>query len=430
MRKLATILMLVALCVTAMWADDDRAKELDRIKAAQNVLSEIMAAPDKGIPEEILGSADCVAVVPSMLKGGFVFGGRYGKGVATCRTTGDHWSAPVPIRIEGGSWGLQIGGQAVDLTMVVMNRKGMDQLLQSKFKLGADVSAAAGPVGRHVEGTTDWKMRAQVLTYSRARGAFAGATLNGAVLKQDADDTVLLYGKQVPYTTILSGKAPDPKGTEPFVAEVARYFRESRAHEVGSKAPTSGTSGERSTTARSESTPTASTGTAATSSQPTASSSQNETTGGTANAATQPPASSTQTGTTGSVAGNERMGTQSTTSSALPGTQQSGAQAGTSGSVSANAQAGTQSGSTTTTETTPSGANAAAGSSDQVKSNIETALHQSPGVSTNNVSVTVTDNQVVLAGSVPTQRDKLSIRRIAEQNAGGRTVVDNDLIVK
>src|SRR5215469_15277366 len=144
-----------------------------RIQSAANVLNEIMSAPDKGIPEEILSSAKCVAVVPSLLKGGFIFGGAHGKGVATCRTA-DGWSAPAPFTVTGGSFGLQIGVQGVDLVMVIMNDKGMQALLSSKFKLGADASAAAGPVGRHAEASTDWKMKAEVLTYSRARGLFAG----------------------------------------------------------------------------------------------------------------------------------------------------------------------------------------------------------------------------------------------------------------
>src|SRR5438876_9989334 len=145
-----------------------------------------MSTPDKGIPEEILGNAKCIAVVPSLLKGGLGFGGAYGRGVATCRTA-NGWSAPAPFGIKGGSVGFQIGGQAVDLIMVIMNDEGMQNLLSSKFKLGADASAAAGPVGRHAEGATDWKMRAQVLTYSRARGLFAGITLNGAVISEDKD---------------------------------------------------------------------------------------------------------------------------------------------------------------------------------------------------------------------------------------------------
>jgi SH3 domain-containing YSC84-like protein 1 len=192
-----------------------------RVDSAATVLTEIMATPDKGIPSEILGSAKCVAVVPSLLKGGFVVGAMHGRGMTTCRTeTG--WSAPAPLTTTGGSIGLQIGGQAVDLVMVVMNDRGMQALLSSKFKLGADVSVAAGPVGRHAEGSTDWKLRAEVLTYSRARGLFAGITFNGAVIKQDEDATRELYGRMVDFKTILTGSVPSPQAAEPFVAAVRK----------------------------------------------------------------------------------------------------------------------------------------------------------------------------------------------------------------
>jgi lipid-binding SYLF domain-containing protein len=195
--------------------------EAERIESAATVMNEIMSTPDKGIPEEILDSAKCVAVVPSMLKGGFVFGGAHGRGVATCRTA-DGWSAPAPFNINGGSFGLQIGLQGVDLVMVVMNERGMQNLLSSKFKLGADASVAAGPVGRHAEGATDWKMRAEVLTYSRARGLFAGVTVNGAVINQDKDATRELFGRMVPFKTILTGAVPTPEPGEPFVAAVRK----------------------------------------------------------------------------------------------------------------------------------------------------------------------------------------------------------------
>jgi len=145
-------------------AAEEPSEQVKRMDAAANVLDEIMGTPDKGIPEELLDSAKCLAVIPSMVKIGFVFGGRHGRGIATCRTTSG-WSAPAPFTVTGGSWGLQIGGEAVDVVMLVMNDRGMEKMLSSKFKIGADASAAAGPVGRHVEGTTDWKMRAEVLTY-------------------------------------------------------------------------------------------------------------------------------------------------------------------------------------------------------------------------------------------------------------------------
>jgi lipid-binding SYLF domain-containing protein len=169
-----------------------------------------------------MNSALCVGVVPSLKKGGFVVGAEYGKGTATCRTSGG-WSAPAPFKVAGGSWGLQIGAQEVDLVMLVMNKKGMDRLLASKFKLGADASAAAGPVGRHVEGETDWKMGAEVLTYSCARGLFAGVTLNGAVIEQDGDSTRALYESDQPFKNILQGDVKASNGTEPFLAAVRKF---------------------------------------------------------------------------------------------------------------------------------------------------------------------------------------------------------------
>jgi lipid-binding SYLF domain-containing protein len=193
-----------------------------RVENAANVLNEIMKTPDKGIPDNIMKSARCVAVIPSMVKAGFVFGADYGKGVASCHNASG-WSAPAPIVIGGGSWGLQIGGEAVDLVLLIMNDKGMENLLNSKFKIGADASAAAGPVGRQAEGDTDWKMKAEVLTYSRARGIFAGVTLNGAVIKQDGDDTVALYGKDASYQAILKGQVPAPKGSADFLAALKKF---------------------------------------------------------------------------------------------------------------------------------------------------------------------------------------------------------------
>ena len=220
MKKLVVALLLGTL-VSSAWAGE-REKEVQRVEAAGTVLHEIMSAPDKGIPEEVITSAQCVAVVPSLLKGGFIVGAAYGKGVATCRTESG-WSAPAPFRVEGGSFGFQIGGQAVDLVMLIMNEQGMRAMLSSKFKVGADASAAAGPVGRHAEAATDWKMRAQVLTYSRARGIFAGISLNGAVIRQDKGDTRDFYGRMVTFRTILMGRIAAPAGSEPFLNAVAKY---------------------------------------------------------------------------------------------------------------------------------------------------------------------------------------------------------------
>lgn len=222
MKKILALIIAFGLTGVAVAQDEPGEKQLGRVEAAGDVLTDIMKAPDNSIPEDLLASAKCVAVVPSMVKGGFIFGGAYGRGVASCRTE-NGWSAPVFIGITGGSFGFQIGGQAVDYIMLIMNDRGMSNLLSSKFKLGADSSAAAGPVGRLAEGSTDWQMRAQVLTYSRSRGLFAGATLNGAVIKQDASSTRAFYGKSISFRKILKGTVPVPEGAEPFVSTLAKY---------------------------------------------------------------------------------------------------------------------------------------------------------------------------------------------------------------
>jgi len=237
----------VVLIVTSMsWADDDDKGQSDitkRIVKSAEVLNEIMATPDKAIPDKVMDDAKCIAVVPSMVKIALGFGGQHGKGVATCRTT-NGWSAPAPITITGGSWGLQLGGQAIDLVMVVTNDQGMQHLLSSKFKLGADASAAAGPVGRDATAGTDVKMRAEVLTYSRARGVFAGIDLSGAAIAQDKDETALLYGKMVPFEDILGGKVAAPQGSAPFLAAVKKYSTQAREQsEVTAPAPANTASG-------------------------------------------------------------------------------------------------------------------------------------------------------------------------------------------
>ncbi len=231
--------MLVTLAATLLAstmavAADEPSEQVKRMDAAAAVLDEIMGTPDKGIPEELLDSAKCVAVIPSMVKIGFVFGGRHGRGLATCRTKSG-WSAPAPFTVTGGSWGLQIGGEAVDVVMLVMNDNGMEKMLSSKFKIGADASAAAGPVGRHVEGETDWKMRAEVLTYSRARGAFAGVTVNGASITQDKDGTRILYGRMIPSAQILKGQVKDPQGSHKFLATVKKYATEANVAEASDR---------------------------------------------------------------------------------------------------------------------------------------------------------------------------------------------------
>lgn len=203
-------------------------KAEERAAAAAKVLNEIATTPDKGIPNEILASAKCVMVIPGMKKAGFVVGARYGRGYATCRTQSG-WSAPAPVFLGGGSYGLQIGGEGVDLILVIMNDKGVQRLLSSKFEIGVDASAAAGPVGRSASAGTNWKLDSEILSYSRAKGLFAGVELNGAKIRQDDDTTKALYGKVVPFKDILSGTVETPHAARDFITEVRRDFREARA---------------------------------------------------------------------------------------------------------------------------------------------------------------------------------------------------------
>jgi SH3 domain-containing YSC84-like protein 1 len=229
----------VLLLAGMAWSADDKDQSdiNKRLDASAKVLNEIMATPDKAIPDKVMNDAKCVAVIPSMVKIAVGFGGSHGKGVATCRTASGRWSAPAPITITGGSWGLQLGGQAVDLVMIVTNEDGMQHLLSSKFKLGADASAAAGPVGRDAAADTDWKMRAEVLTYSRARGIFAGIDLNGSAITQDKDETRILYGSFVPFPDILSGKVRPGEASEPFLSAIRRYSGQAKEHSELKPAP-------------------------------------------------------------------------------------------------------------------------------------------------------------------------------------------------
>jgi lipid-binding SYLF domain-containing protein len=225
MKKFVAFVAVMSLA-SFSWAG---AKEdsTERLTRASEVLNQMVAAPDKGIPEEVLAKAKCIAIVPHLVKGGLGFGGKHGRGVATCRTA-DGWSAPAFISVGGGSWGLQIGVESVDLIMLVMNDKGMEQLLSSKFQISGEGSAAAGPVGRHASAGTDWKLDTQMLTYSRSKGAFAGLTLEGAVIQQDSDSTTAIYGKDVAFKSILLGKVPTPDVARPFVQSVHGVVHEAR----------------------------------------------------------------------------------------------------------------------------------------------------------------------------------------------------------
>jgi lipid-binding SYLF domain-containing protein len=217
--KKVTLLLLTLSLGTLSWAGTARQDATDRLNDSAKVLQELMATPDKGIPQEVLDHAKCVAVVPNMLKGGLGFGGKHGKGVATCRTA-KGWSAPAFFTVGGGSWGLQIGVQAVDLVMIIQNEKGMERLIASKFQVGTEASAAAGPVGRHASANTDWKMDTEILTYSRAQGLFAGITLEGASVRRDDDSTRAMYGRKASTRAVLTGKVPAPAGAQAFLSAV------------------------------------------------------------------------------------------------------------------------------------------------------------------------------------------------------------------
>jgi len=227
MKKISVALLVFA--ATAMWAQSGpRSADIERVQSANTILGQIMQAPDRGIPDSIMSGAKCIAIVPSMLKISFVFGANYGKGVATCRTaTG--WSAPAFFRVEGGSFGFQAGGQASDLVLIIRTDDGMQHLLQSRFKLGADASAAAGPVGRDAQAVTDLTMRAQVLTYSRSRGLFLGVSLGGAVIRQDNGDVYAFYGKDWTFYSLLNGEVPPPQEALALLSTVERYAPTHRA---------------------------------------------------------------------------------------------------------------------------------------------------------------------------------------------------------
>lgn len=230
MKKYVLGLLAVSFATTFAFADSGRPAVDARLRAAGTVLNEITAAPDKGIPEEVLAGAKCIAVVPSMGKGGFIVGGEHGRGVVTCRSHGG-WSAPAFISIGGGNFGFQAGAQSVDLVMLFMNDKGVQALLSSKFELSGEASAAAGPVGRHASAGTDWKMNTEALSYSRTKGLFAGVALDGAKIQQDNDSTKAFYGREVSFRDTLSGRTHGPAGTDPFLAAVKAAERRSAAHE-------------------------------------------------------------------------------------------------------------------------------------------------------------------------------------------------------
>ena len=222
MRKAISVLLISFIGVVGnyAWAGSAREDTVDRLQKSVDVLHAIMSTPDKGIPEEVLSNAKCILVVPDLIKGGFILGGKHGRGVASCRTA-EGWSAPAFVSVGGGSWGLQIGVEGVDLVMLVMNDKGFQHLLSSKFQLTGEGSVAAGPVGRHASAGTDWKMNTEMLTYSRSKGVFGGLTLEGAVVQQDDDSTRAIYGKNMNFRNILSGKVSTPESAAAFIKAVS-----------------------------------------------------------------------------------------------------------------------------------------------------------------------------------------------------------------
>ena len=233
MRNYA-IALLTMLSATFAFAGPGQQDTAARLKEAGLVMHEIMAAPDKGIPEEVLHGAKCIAVIPNMAKGAFVVGGEHGRGVVTCRTR-HGWSAPAFISIGGGNFGFQAGGQSVDLVMLFMNDKGVQALLSSKFELTGEASAAAGPVGRHASAGTDWKMDTEALSYSRTKGLFAGVAVDGAVIQQDNDSTVAFYGKNVSFRKTLSGEVHAPASSDSFLSEVRAAVSQANQHEAAEK---------------------------------------------------------------------------------------------------------------------------------------------------------------------------------------------------
>ncbi|MCC7417881.1 MAG: lipid-binding SYLF domain-containing protein [Acidobacteria bacterium] len=225
MRTLIGSMAACALCAVALQAADLSTAEVKRIKEAATVLTDIHAIPDKDIPQDLWDQADCVFVVPGLKKAAFVFGGEYGKGLMSCRENGA-WSPPIFMRISKGSWGLQVGAQSIDLVLLVMNRTGVDKLLGNKVTLGAEASVAAGPVGRDARAATDVQLKAEILSYSRTQGLFAGINLSGGVVQSDNDDNTDLYGPDVTARDVLfGGKIAPPEAAAPFMVALARAPR-------------------------------------------------------------------------------------------------------------------------------------------------------------------------------------------------------------
>jgi SH3 domain-containing YSC84-like protein 1 len=220
--RIAVLFSFLILTIGAARADQTKTDVVERLQSSTTTIQQIIDAPDKGIPDEVFKGAKCVAVVPSMIKGAFIFGGKHGRGLSSCRLPDGSWSAPAFFTISGGSWGAQIGVEDIQLVMMIMNDEGMKDLLQNKFQIGAGASAAAGPVGRHASAGTDWKASTEILTYSRAHGLFAGIDLDGSWIEHDKDSTTAMYGQDYTTTEILTGKVPPPAEAQTFLAEIRK----------------------------------------------------------------------------------------------------------------------------------------------------------------------------------------------------------------
>ena len=223
MRLLTVTLAMAAVCAP-LWAKVDKSKTNERLSDSASLFSEVMGTPDKAIPQSLLDKAFCIVLVPGLKKGGFVFAGKYGRGFALCRHGNSNgWGAPAAIRIEGGSFGLQIGVSSSDVILLVMNERGMKRLTTSKFTLGGEATAAAGPVGRDATAQTDALLTAEILSWSRSRGAFAGLSLEGATLRNDLDDNQELYGQRWDNKTIIGGNVKPPASAARLISVLNKY---------------------------------------------------------------------------------------------------------------------------------------------------------------------------------------------------------------
>jgi lipid-binding SYLF domain-containing protein len=228
MKYAAKILLILGLLLALPAFAEDRHDVTNRLNKAADALNDLTQASDNGIPQQIMDGAKCIAIVPKLLKGGFIFGAENGRGVATCRVNG-RWSAPVFFTITGGSWGAQIGVEGVELAMFFMNDEGARHLMSANWKIGADAGVAAGPYGRQATADTSWKLNTGILTYSRAKGAFIGVSLNGANVRDDEHANRLFYGRNYNFRGLLEGRVTPPQAARPFLASIHRDFREAEA---------------------------------------------------------------------------------------------------------------------------------------------------------------------------------------------------------